>query len=168
LQSRAVAARVSMRFRAFGVHSSLPGTKIIISLQRGHRFPRSRRQMKALSVCDVAALHLSLKSVNGMGLGKWVWSPVSGFILPGLRVVWWPVVGGSAAAGRAACVVIFVFVMVIALRVVGVRCVDDLQGTESFKTPFRSVSESPALESYDIFRDFESFWRLSLIGLSKC
>ena len=62
---------------------------------------------------------------------------------------------GSAAAARAARVVLFVFVMVIALRVVVVRCVDDLQGIESLKTRPGSMSESSPLESYDIFRDFE-------------
>ena len=50
--------------------------------------------------------------------------------------------------------VLFVFVVVIALRAVVVRCVDDLQGIESFKTRPGSMSESSALGRYDIFRDF--------------
>ena len=61
---------------------------------------------------------------------------------------------GSAAAGRAARVVLFAFVVVNALRVVVVDCVDDLQGIESFKTRPGSMSESSALGRYDIFRDF--------------
>ena len=71
--------------------------------------------------------------------------------LPGGLVV--VLVMGSAAAGRAARVVLFAFVVVNALRVIAVVCVDGLQGTASFPTPFRSVSESSALESYGIFRD---------------
>ena len=62
---------------------------------------------------------------------------------------------GSAAAGRAARVVLFVFVVVNALRVVVVDCVDGLQGIESLKTRPGSMSESSPLESYDIFRDFD-------------
>ena len=56
---------------------------------------------------------------------------------------------GSAAAGRAARVVLFVLVVVNALRVVVVDCVDDLQGIESLKTRPGSMSESSPLESYD-------------------
>ena len=51
--------------------------------------------------------------------------------------------------------VLFVFVVVIALRAVVVRCVDDLECIESLKTRPGSMSESSPLESYDIFRDFE-------------
>ena len=54
---------------------------------------------------------------------------------------------GSTAAGRAARVVVFVFVVVIALRVAVVDCVDDLQGIESLKTRPGSMSESSLLES---------------------
>jgi len=61
---------------------------------------------------------------------------------------------GSAAAGRAPRVVLFVFVVVNALRVVVVDCVDDLQSIESFKTRPGSMSESSPLESYANFRDF--------------
>ena len=43
--------------------------------------------------------------------------------MAGVRAI---LVAGSAAAGRAARVVLFVFVVVIALRAVVVRCVDDL------------------------------------------
>ena len=50
--------------------------------------------------------------------------------------------------------VLFVFVVVIALRAVVVDCVDDLQGIESFKTRPGSMSESSPLESYANFRDF--------------
>ena len=64
---------------------------------------------------------------------------------------------GSAAAGRAARVVLFVFVVVIALRAVVVRCVDDLECIASLKTRPGSMSESSLLESYDIFRDFVHF-----------
>ena len=45
--------------------------QIIISLQPGHRFPRSRRRWKALSVLDVAALFLFLKAFTDTHLGKW-------------------------------------------------------------------------------------------------
>ena len=56
---------------------------------------------------------------------------------------------------------VFVLNVRIALRVVARVCVDELQGTESFATPFRSVSESSPLESYDIFRDFECILRFT-------
>ena len=49
----------------------------------------------------------------------------------------------------------------VASRVVAVLCVDDLQGTESFKTRPGSMSESSPLESYDIFRDFECILRFT-------
>ena len=56
---------------------------------------------------------------------------------------------GWAAQWRApARVVLFVFVVVNALRVVVVGCVDDLHGTESLKTRPGSMSESPALARY--------------------
>ena len=38
----------------------------------------------------------------------------------------------------------------VASRGVAVLCVDDLQGTESFKTRPGSMSESSPLESYDV------------------
>ena len=50
---------------------------------------------------------------------------------------------------------VFVCFAVNVLRIVAARRVGDVQRCESFKTPFRSVSESSPLESYDIFRDFE-------------
>ena len=53
----------------------------------------------------------------------------------------------------------------VASRGVAVLCVDDLQGTESFTTPFRSVSESSALESYGIFRACVLSVRLPAIRL---
>ena len=68
---------------------------------------------------------------------------------------------GSAVAGRAARVVVFALNVRGALRVVAVLCVDDLQGTESFKTRPGSMSESSPLESYDIFRDFECILRFT-------
>ena len=61
---------------------------------------------------------------------------------------------GSAVAGRAARDVVSALSVRVALRVVAVLCVDDMQGTESFKTRPGSMSESSPLESYDIFRDF--------------
>ena len=70
--------------------------------------------------------------------------------MTGVRV---SLVAGSTAAGRAAGVVLFVFVMVIALRAVVVRCVDDLQDIESLKTRPGSMSDSPALARYDDFSD---------------
>ena len=88
---------------------------------------------------------------------RWVTVPLSVLLSclwiskPGVRV---SLVAGSAAAGRAARVVLFVFVVVNALRVVVVDCVDDLQGIESFKTRPGSMSESSPLESYANFRDF--------------
>ena len=69
---------------------------------------------------------------------------------------------GSAAAGRAARVVLFAFVVVNALRVVVVDCVDDLQGIESFKTRPGSMSESSPLESYGILRDFGTIRRITI------
>ena len=60
-------------------------------------------------------------------------------------------VRGQRRAGPRWVQVVFVSIVRIALRVVAAVCVDDLQGTASFKTPFRSASESSALQSYDIF-----------------
>ena len=74
-----------------------------------------------------------------------------------LRVSWG---GAGGFLGRAACRApwrprgAFVLNVRIALRAVAAVCVEDLQGTESFPTPFRSVSESSALESYGIFTFF--------------
>ena len=74
----------------------------------------------------------------------------------------------------------------VASRGVAVLCVDDLQGTESFKTRPGSMSESSPLESYDvkcatfaklcggayvsrqldrIIRDFEVFWQSLVTGV---
>ncbi len=64
---------------------------------------------------------------------------------------------GSAAADRAARDVVSALFVRIALRVVVVDCVDDVQGPESLKTRPGSMSESSPLESYDIFRDFVHF-----------
>ena len=75
---------------------------------------------------------------------------------PGAKVIL--VVGrvaGSTAADRAARDVVSALFVRVALRVVVVDCVDDVQGTESLKTRPGSMSESSPLESYDIFRDFE-------------
>ena len=61
---------------------------------------------------------------------------------------------------RAAVVVlllVFVLIRCFALRIVAVVCVGDLQCVESFETPFRSVSESPALESYEHFGPGEAW-----------
>ena len=60
---------------------------------------------------------------------------------------------GSAAAGRAARDVVSALFVRVALRVVAVDCVDDVQASESLKTRPGSMSESPALESYGISRD---------------
>ena len=59
---------------------------------------------------------------------------------------------GSAVAGRAARVVVFVLNVRVASRVVAAVCVGDVHGTESFKTRPWLPFESPALESYGIFR----------------
>ena len=64
-------------------------------------------------------------------------------------------VAGSAAADRAACVVVVVFVCRYCVAVVVVRCVGDLECIESLKTRPGSMSESSPLESYDLFCDFE-------------
>ena len=64
---------------------------------------------------------------------------------------------GSTAAGRAARDVVSALFVRIALRVVAVDCVDDVQASESLKTRPGSMSESSPLESYDIFRDFVHF-----------
>ena len=58
---------------------------------------------------------------------------------------------GSAVAGRAARVVVFVLNVRVASRVVAAVCVGDVHGTESFKTRPWLPSESPALESYEKF-----------------
>ena len=63
---------------------------------------------------------------------------------------------GRAAGGRVTRVVAFVLVVRVALLVVALLCVDVLQGSESLKTRPGSMSESPPLESSDIFSDFES------------
>ena len=60
----------------------------------------------------------------------------------------------------------FVLNVRIALRAVAAVCVDDLQGVESFTTPFRSASESSALESYDIFRDLAQL-RVARLGVAS-
>ena len=130
-------------------------TKSIITLQRGQLFARSRRRWKALIGID------EIRTDPGHGSRcfreRWVTVLLSVLLSclwiskPGVRV---SLVAGSAAAGRAARVVLFVFVVVNALRVVVVDCVDDLQGIESFKTRPGSMSESSPLESYAIFRDF--------------
>ena len=78
---------------------------------------------------------------------------------------------GSTAAGRVVHMVVFVLNARVALHAVAVVCVDDLQGTESFTTPFRSVSESSALESYGIFRACVLSVRLpasSVFAFSRC
>ena len=61
---------------------------------------------------------------------------------------------GSAVAGRAARVVVFVLNVRVASRVVAAVCVGDVHGTESFKTRPWLPSESSALESYGTFRVF--------------
>ena len=66
---------------------------------------------------------------------------------------------GSAAAGRAPAVCSSCLFVVIALRAVVVRCVDDLECNESLNTRPGSMSESSPLESYDIFRVFEVLGR---------
>ncbi len=111
--------------------------------------------MKALSVLDVAAhcfLHVSRRFRE-----RWVTVLLSVLLsclwisMAGVRV---SLVAGSAAAGRAACGVVSALSVRVALRVVAVLCVDDMQGTESLKTRQGSMSESSALESYANFRDF--------------
>ena len=61
---------------------------------------------------------------------------------------------GSAAAGRAARDVVSALSVRVALRVGAAVCVDDLQGTESFKTRPGSMSESSPLESYGSFSGY--------------
>ena len=61
---------------------------------------------------------------------------------------------GRAAGGRVTRVVAFALVVRVALLVVAVLCGDVLQESESSKTRPGSMSESPPLESYDIFSDF--------------
>ncbi len=63
---------------------------------------------------------------------------------------------GRAAGGRVTRVVAFTLVVRVALLVVAVLCVDVLEGSESSKTRPGSMSESPPLESYDTFSDFET------------
>ena len=63
--------------------------------------------------------------------------------------------GSTAGGGRAARDVVSALFVRIALRVVVVDCVDDVQASESLKTRPGSMSESSPLESYDVFRVFE-------------
>ena len=57
------------RFRgALLFAQQVPGTKMIISRRPGHRFTRSKKFWKALSVLSVAALSLLAGSVNRGGL----------------------------------------------------------------------------------------------------
>jgi len=65
-------------------------------------------------------------------------------------------VAGRAAGGRAARDVVSALFVRTALRIVAVAWLGDVHASESLKTRPGSMSESSPLESYEIFREFES------------